>query len=86
MNEKTLEDQVKVYLVACLDPPAPHANAKFFCATIRLANSGGLKKAVPLPEGMTYRGMSEAPVHALVEQFQLTGWLYGSLSAKPDPS
>lgn len=79
INEKTLEDQVRVHLAECLDPPVDQALAELCCKTIRLATSGGSEKTVPLPEGMTYRGTSEAPVHALVAEFQLTGWLYDSL-------
>lgn len=79
INEKTLEDQVRVHLAECLDPPVDQALAELCCQTIRLATSGGSEKTVPLPEGMTYRGMSEAPVHALIGEFQLTGWLYDSL-------
>lgn len=86
INEKTLEDQVRVHLAECLDPPVDQALAELCCQTITLATSGGWEKTVPLPAGMTFRGMSEAPVHSLVGEFQLTGWLYGSLSAKPGPS
>ena len=86
INEKTLEDQVRVHLAECLDPPVDQAFAELCCQTIRLATSGGWEKTVPLPEGMTYRGTSEAPVGALVGEFQLTGWLYGSLRGKLDPS
>ncbi len=75
INEKTLEDQVRVHLAECLDPPVDQAFAELCCQTIRLATSGGWEKTVPLPEGMTYRGTSEAPVGALVGEFQLTGWL-----------
>ena len=86
INEKTLEDQVRVHLAECLDPPVDQAFAELCCETIRLVTSGEWEKTVPLPEGMTFRGMSEAPVGALVEEFQLTGWLYSSLRGKLDPS
>jgi hypothetical protein len=86
INEKTLEDQVRVHLAECLDPPVDQAFAELCCETIRLVTSGEWEKTVPLPEGMTFRGMSEAPVGALVGEFQLTGWLYGSLRGKLDPS
>jgi hypothetical protein len=79
INEKTLEDQVRVHLAECLNPPVDQAFAELCCQTIRLATSGGWEENVPLPEGMTFRGMSEAPVHALVGEFQLTGWLYDGL-------
>jgi hypothetical protein len=86
INEKTLEDQVRVHLAECLNPPVDQALAELCCQTIRLATSGGWEETVPLPEGMTFRGMSEAPVHALVGEFQLVGWLYGSLRGKLDSS
>ena len=86
INEKTLEDQVRVHLAECLNPPVDQAFADLCCQAIRLATSGGWEENVPLPEGMTFRGMSEAPVHALVGEFWLAGWLYGSLGDKPDPS
>jgi len=91
INEKTLEDQVRVHLTECLALPIDQAFAELpieslvelCCQTIRLATSGGWEETVPLPEGMTFRGMSEAPVHALVGEFQLVGWLRGSLDDKP---
>jgi hypothetical protein len=86
INEKTLEDQVRIHLAECLNPPVDQAFAELCCQTIRLATSGGWEENVPLPEGMTFRGMSEAPVHALVGEFQLVGWLYGGLGDKADPS
>jgi len=44
INEKTLEDQVRVHLAECLDPPVDQAFAELCCQTIRLATSGGGKK------------------------------------------
>ena len=44
INEKTLEDQVRVHLAECLDPPVDQALAELCCQTIRLATSGGSEK------------------------------------------
>lgn len=52
INERTLEDQVRVHLAECLDPPVDQAFAELCCQTIRLATSGGWEKTVPLPEGI----------------------------------
>ena len=40
INEKTLEDQVRVHLAECLDPPVDQAFAELCCQTITLATFG----------------------------------------------
>lgn len=85
INQKTLEDQVRVHLAECLNPPAEPVWIPVCCEAIRLATSGEMHEMVPLLEGMGYGGEAQAPVRAVFAEFQLTGWLYSAIDFSADP-
>jgi hypothetical protein len=45
---------------------------------IDYANEGEWDKLVALPENVSWRGLTEVPVHAIVEQHHLDPWIIES--------
>lgn len=48
---------------------------------IEAANEGDADRMIELPEGAFYRGASEAPAYALIENFRLESFLEGDEDA-----
>ena len=59
-------------------PPVPSSMIEPCKKAIELANDGEWDGMVELPEGVTYRGDTHAPVRAMIEQHHLGDFLSGS--------
>lgn len=74
-TELTLEDQITWHLKSNHFPPIPKSMVKPCIEAIDAANDGDWEKLVSLPEGTGYRGLTVAPVHAIVEAHHLETWI-----------
>ncbi len=74
----TLEEQILVHLTSNHYPPVPKVMVETCIEAIDKANGGEWDEMVPMPEGVTYKGETEAPVHAIVEQHHLDFWIVES--------
>jgi len=73
-----LEGQLTYHLRANHFPPVPHEMVPVCVEAIDHANEGNWDKLVSLPEGVGYKGLTVAPVRAIVEQHNLTPWIIES--------
>lgn len=74
-TELTLEDQITWHLKSNHFPPIPKSMVKPCIEAIDAANEGNWEKLISLPEGTGYRGLTVAPVHAIVEAHHLETWI-----------
>jgi hypothetical protein len=74
-TELTLEDQITWHLKGNHFPPIPKSMVKPCMEAIDAANEGNWEKLISLPEGTGYRGLTVAPVHAIVESHHLETWI-----------
>jgi hypothetical protein len=74
-TEITLEDQITWHLQGNHFPPIPKSMVKPCMEAIDAANEGDWDKLISLPEGTGYRGLTVAPVHAIVESHHLETWI-----------
>jgi hypothetical protein len=74
-TELTLEDQITWHLQGNHFPPIPKSMVKPCIEAIDAANEGDWDKLISLPEGTGYRGLTVAPVHAIVESHHLETWI-----------
>ncbi len=57
-------------------PPVPTSMVETCITAINHANmEGDWHDEIELPEGITYRGRTTAPVYAIIEQHHLDAWL-----------
>lgn len=74
----SLEDQILVHLTSNHYPPVPKIMVEPCIEAIDKANEGDWDSMITLPEGVTWKGETEAPVHAIVEQHHLDFWIIES--------
>lgn len=74
----TLEQQIGWHLQSNHFPPVPASMIPVCIEAIDLANEGEWDKNVSLPEGVGYKGLTVAPVYAIVEQHHLSAWIIES--------
>ena len=74
----TLEQQIGWHLQSNHFPPVPASMIEPCIQAIDYANEGEWDKMVSLPEGVGYKGLTVAPVHAIVEQHHLSTWIIES--------
>jgi hypothetical protein len=70
-----LETQIEWHLQSNNFPPIPKSMVRPCMEAIDAANEGNWEKLISLPEGTGYRGLTVAPVHALVESHHLETWI-----------
>lgn len=70
-----LEESIRIHLVANHYPPVPSSMVPACIEAIDLVNQGDGHVGVRLPEGVTFRGLPEAPAYDIVEQHHLEFWL-----------
>jgi hypothetical protein len=73
-----LETQLEWHLRSNHYPPVPVSMVPVCIEAIDLANEGDWDAVVTMPEGVSYRGSSVAPVYAIVEQHHLDNWIIES--------
>jgi hypothetical protein len=72
----TIEDQIAIHLVSNHYPPVPKIMVQACVEAIDAVNDAGLwDLEIPMPEGVTYKGLTTAPASAIIEQHHLHAWL-----------
>ncbi len=71
----SLRDQLAWHLRGNHYPPIPESMIDPCILAVNLASDGDWDSLVELPEGVTYRGETSAPVHAMVEQHHLAAFV-----------
>ena len=71
-----LETQIGIHLSANHYPPVPKSMVQPCIEAIDAVNDLGLWNAeIPMPEGVSYKGLTTAPAWAIIEQHHLEAWL-----------
>lgn len=79
-TDSTLEQQITWHLRANCYPPVPLVMVGACIEAIGIVQAAqwgdcDLDEPVPLPDGVTYRGNTEAPAIALVNNYRLDAWI-----------
>lgn len=74
----SLEDSIKIHLTSNHYPPVPEIMVQPCIEAIDLANEGDWDSEITLPEGVSWKGLTSAPVSAIVEQHHLDFWIIES--------
>jgi hypothetical protein len=71
-----IEQQIAIHLSANHYPPVPSFMVKPCIEAIDAVNDLGLwDLEIPMPEGVTYKGLTTAPAYAIIEQHHLDAWI-----------
>lgn len=70
-----LEQALTWHLQSNHFPPVPKIMVPICIQAIDAANEGDWDKEIGLPEGVGYKGLTVAPVHAIIEQHHLDPWV-----------
>ena len=71
-----IESQITLHLSANQYPPVPRSMVAPCVEAIDAVNDAGLwELEIPMPEGITYKGLTTAPAWAIIEQHHLNAWL-----------
>ena len=71
-----IESQIAIHLSANHYPPIPRSMVVPCVEAIDAVNDAGLwDLEIPMPEGITYKGLTTAPAWAIIEQHHLNAWL-----------
>ena len=71
-----METQIGIHLSSNHYPPVPSSMVKPCIEAIDAVNDLGLWNAdIELPEGITWKGNTTAPAHAIIEAHHLDAWL-----------
>ena len=72
----SIEDQIRIHLSANHYPPVPATMVQPCIEAIDAVNDAGLwELEIPLPEGVSWRGLTTAPAHAIIEAHHLNAWI-----------
>jgi hypothetical protein len=74
----SLEQQISWHLTSNHYPPVPTSMVPVCIEAIDAVNEGYGINPVRLPEGVTFKGMTEAPAWDIVEQHHLGAWIIES--------
>ena len=71
-----IETQIGIHLSANHYPPVPPIMVQACVEAIDAVNDAGLwDLEIPMPEGVSYKGLTTAPAWAIIEQHHLNAWL-----------
>ncbi len=71
----TLEQTLSIHLTSNHYPPVPNNMVPVCVEAIHLANEGEWEARVNLPDGVSWRDETSAPVWAIIEGHHLEAWL-----------
>ena len=72
----TIETQVEIHLKSNHYPPVPSIMVQPCIEAIDAVNDAGLwDLEIPLPEGVSWKGLTTAPAHAIIEAHHLNAWI-----------
>lgn len=75
-DDMTIERQVGIHLSANHYPPVPASMIAPCVEAIDAVNDLGLwDLEIPLPEGVSWKGLTTAPAHAIIEAHHLDAWI-----------
>ena len=74
----TLEQQISWHLTTNHYPPVPECMVQPCIEAIDEANEGNWDGLITLPEGVSWKGLTTAPVFAIVEAHHLDTWIIES--------
>lgn len=74
-TEIALEEQIGWHLQGNHYPPVPKSMVKPCIEAIEAGNDGDWDRAITMPEGVLYRGLTKAPAHAIIEAHHLDTWI-----------
>jgi hypothetical protein len=74
-TEITLEQQIEWHLVGNHFPPVPKSMVKPCIEAIDACNEEDWDREITMPEGVLYRGLTNAPASAIVEAHHLDTWI-----------
>ena len=75
-DDMAIEKQIRIHLSANHYPPVPPIMVQPCVEAIDAVNDLGLwDLEIPMPEGVTYKGLTTAPAWAIIEQHHLDAWL-----------
>lgn len=72
----SLERAVTIHLTANHYPPVPTSMVPVCIQAIEHGNEGDFDAPVDLPEGITWRGRSQAPASAIIEAHHLDEFVF----------
>lgn len=75
LSADNLEVAITWHLTSNHFPPVPTSMVPICVEAINSANKGDWDKLISLPEGVGYKGLTVAPVSAIIEQHHLDAWL-----------
>ena len=71
-----IETQIGIHLSSNHYPPVPKFMVAPCIEAIDAVNDAGLwDLEIPMPEGVTYKGLTTAPAWAIIEQHHLDAWI-----------
>ena len=70
-----LKQQLGYHLRANHYPPVPLTMVEPCIQAIEAYNEGAYHREIELPEGVSWRGKTTAPVYAMIEAHHLEAWL-----------
>ena len=74
-----LEHGIKIHLTTNHYPPVPEIMVQPCIEAIDAVNSeGNWDKLITLPHGISYKGLTQAPASAIIEQHHLEFWIIES--------
>ncbi len=75
LDSITLDEAIAWHLRSNHFPPVPLSMVPVCVEAINYANEGNFDKLISLPEGVGYKGLTAAPVYAIVEAHHLDAWI-----------
>lgn len=72
-----LRQQLSIHLSSNHYPPVPNTMIDPCVAAIEAGNEDDFARLIDLPEGVTYRGSSQASAGSIIENHHLEFWLEG---------
>ena len=74
-SDLTIEQAIAIHLQSNHYPPVPLIMVEPCIEAINLLNAGEGYAEVELPEGVSYKGSTTAPVWAIIEEHHLEAWI-----------
>ena len=74
-SEIDLSSAIAIHLSANHYPPVPKSMVEPCIEAIFALDEGEPDREIPIPEGVSYKGLDTAPAWAIVEQHHLEAWL-----------
>ena len=75
LDNVKLENQIALHLQSNHYPPVPTSMIEPCILAIESYNDGDWEAEIPLPEGITFRGLNTAPCTCIITQHHLDAWL-----------